>query len=292
MDLLGPQCNEDDAFKKQSRLHQSAYRASTLKVSYDTHGNVLQEADAAKGLNFYDKYEVFAAVKERRRKYAKPLYANLLRSEHIPFNVFVPFRTERDLFAAVATEAFGVKVAKAKCIKIEYAPLPASDYLDDNTSFDVFCDCEDERGNDVFLGIEVKYTEREYAFGVKERKYCLDPASPYHRKTSLYRAGVLAELKTDSFRQIWRNHLLAEALFCKKKPTCRDYRSIVLYPSGNDHIDSVVSQYKAFLCDERAESFSAITFEDFFALIDKHARSSNVQEWVAYLRRRYVSVDP
>ena len=126
-------------------------------------------------MNFYDGYGLFDAVKARRPKYAKPLYANLLRSEHIPYNIFIPFKTEKALFAAVMSDAFGIPNISDFCIKIEHSPKLATDHLCDNTPFDVFCDCTDAERNHFFLGIEVKYTEQgqppyERCCGAQEKR--------------------------------------------------------------------------------------------------------------------------
>lgn len=290
MHPLGPQCASDDPFRKQCRLHQSVFRSSVLKLPFDTHGNVLTEADAKKGANFYDGYGVFTAV-QKKRKYAKPLYANLLRSEHIPHNIFIPFKTEKALFAAVMSEALGIPLVQDACIKIEYAPKPATDHLRDNTSFDVFCDCKAVRGNNFFLGIEVKYTEQGYAMGVKEREFCKEPSSPYNKlslERRLYNGGRPEALHEDRLRQFWRNHLLAESLFCKEQPKYKFYRSITLYPEGNEHIDLAAANYRQLLSPEKLDTFAAITLESLFGLIEKHAKSSEALAWVGYLKRRYI----
>jgi len=293
MNLLGPQYGADDAFKRIARKHQSAHRANVLNVPYDKYGNMLQEKDAREGLNFYREYGVFDAVKKRYPVYDKQLYANLLRSEHIPFNMFVPFRAESALFASVMAQAVGVNVVAVKSIEVECAPEPASEYLNDKTAFDVFCDCEDATGGKFFLGIEVKYTEREYRMEKKEAKYCSDPQSPYNRittQTSLYRPEIRDALKTDAFRQVWRNHLLAESIILANKLNYRYYKSIILYPSDNTHISNVVNDYKKLLSDQRAETFAGITFEEFFLLIDRYAESPGAKDWAAYLKRRYIPV--
>lgn len=255
------------------------------------HGNVLTEADARKGANFYDGYGVFDAVEARRHNYAKPLYANLLRSEHIPYNIFIPFKKEKALFSAVIADAFGIPLLQDACIKIEHAPKPVTDYLCDNTSFDVFCDCKDVRGNNFFLGIEVKYTEQGYAMGAKERGFCKEPSSPYNKlslERRLYNGGKPEALHTDRLRQFWRNHLLAESLFSKEQSKYKLYRSVTLFPEGNAHMCSAAKEYRQILSPEKADTFAAITFESLFGLIEKHAKSNEALAWAGYLKRRYI----
>lgn len=87
MEKVGQQYSKDDktdptGFLRRARLHQSKFRAFVLNLPYDTYGNYLTENDAKEGKNFYDGFGIFDAVKNFR-KYNKPLYANMLRSEHL-----------------------------------------------------------------------------------------------------------------------------------------------------------------------------------------------------------------
>jgi hypothetical protein len=290
METLGPQYSSDNAFKKLARRHQSAFRANFLRVPYDGFGNMLQEQDAKRGVNFYGGFDVYQAVKERYPEYKKQLYANLLRSEHIPLNVFIPFRTEKELFVSVIAEAFGIGVKKVDSIRIEYAPEPVTEYLNDKTSFDAFCEGEDTHGDRFFLGIEVKYTEGDYKMGHKESQFCSNPESTYNqitKRSGMYKPGAAGLLKTDTFRQVWRNQLLAESILQRDRTNYRYYRSILLYPSGNTHIARVVRDYKGLLTEAHQRSFQGITFEEFFSSIEKHARSTEARTWATYLKQRY-----
>lgn len=293
MKTLGQQYKPDDTFRRIARKHQSLCRSKILKVPCDKYGSMLTREDAERGLNFYHDYGVFEAVTERYPKYKKQLYANMLRSEHIPFNFFVPFRTEKALFCSTAASVLGVSPAKIISILIEHAPPPGVKYLKDRTSFDVFCECEDHRGDVFFMGIEIKYTEREYKIGQKEQRYCQDPHSPYNsisRQSGLYIPKALDTLKTDRFRQTWRNHLLAEATFQNSNKNYKYYKSIILYPSGNTHMNSMAREYRRFLSKDREDIFLGGTFEQFFFAIDLHVSSSRAKEWVEYLKRRYIPV--
>jgi len=69
-------------------------RTVYLVLPYNKFGNYLTQEDGENGKNFYDGFGIFDAVKKYRKKYNKPLYSNMLRSEHIPFNLFIPFRQD------------------------------------------------------------------------------------------------------------------------------------------------------------------------------------------------------
>ena len=69
-------------------------------------------------------------------------------------------------------ECLGVKKVY---IRIAWAPPPATDYLDDLTSFDTYIQGFREHDEPVGLGIEVKCTERAYRIGKSEGVRCGDP---------------------------------------------------------------------------------------------------------------------
>lgn len=112
MQEIGQQYSKDDktdptGFLKRARLHQSKFRAAVLNLPYDSYGNYLTKADGELGKNFYEGFGIFEAVK-KYRKYNKPLYSNMLRSEHIPFNFFVPLNIERTLCKNIFNEFLGL----------------------------------------------------------------------------------------------------------------------------------------------------------------------------------------
>ena len=96
---IGPQYPRDKTidktgFLEKARLHQSKYRANIIKVPFDKYGNYLTKEDAKRGVNFYNDFEIFKEVKKRYPKYSKSIYANMLRSEHISFNLFIPLKKD------------------------------------------------------------------------------------------------------------------------------------------------------------------------------------------------------
>ena len=128
MQDIGRQYSKDDltdksGFLRKARLHQSKYRANILNVPCDKFGNYLTEEDGRKGKNFYDGFKIFDAVKDYR-DYNKPLYSNMLRSEHIPFNLFIPFNQgnhTKAFLKNVLNAFFNNTIQSIEKIKIEYA---------------------------------------------------------------------------------------------------------------------------------------------------------------------------
>lgn len=181
---LGKQYDKDDDFKKKARMHQSLFRQKSLEVDCDVHGNMLLENDGRKGLNFYADYEILKSVHERYgKKYNKQLYSNLLRSEHIPFNLFIPLRYDLDFANNVLNDLISNIIKKIIRIEIEFAPSPKEKYLNDRTSFDAYIEYTHTDGGSGILGVEVKYTEQGYPLneGSTEETKINDQKSKYWR---------------------------------------------------------------------------------------------------------------
>ena len=139
---VGKQYPKDDRtdptdFLKRARQHQSDFRLNYLELPYDTYGNYLTKCDGEKGKNFYDGFGVFDAVRAYR-KYNKALYSNMLRSEHIPFNIFIPLDKDKNFCKKVFEEILQTNLESIDAVKIEYAPKPRKKYLNDGTSFDAY----------------------------------------------------------------------------------------------------------------------------------------------------------
>ena len=124
-------------FKASARLHQSRFRAENLNLDCDRYGNFLKMPDGKNGKNFYGDFGIFDAV-ECYRNYNTNLYSNMLRSEHIPFNFFIPFRYNTDYCKKVFNEILDGCIksidltTSIDCkmnIKIEFAPKPKSNYF-------------------------------------------------------------------------------------------------------------------------------------------------------------------
>lgn len=293
---LGPQYDRDDDFKRAARLHQSRFRVEQLHAGYHDYGNRLAEAAALQGCNFYGGLpEIYEAVKMERPLQsgapAAPLYYDMLRSEHIPYNFFVPLRLDLAFAKRILNHFLDDRVADIQQIKIEYPPSPKECYLDDNTSFDVYVAYDDGAGRRGGIGIEVKYTEREYPYGPKEKRQVESPDSPYNRVTrrsGLYKDQFAQKLKEPRFKQVWRNQLLGEAVIQNRD--IEQFVSVLLYPAGNHHFVSVCDQYSDGLKPDKSTHFKAIQFGDFIRVAETKVDPDAVKfkEWLSYLKARYI----
>lgn len=287
---IGTQYDLDDPFKAAARLHQSKYRARVLGVDYSEYGNRLTDTDGRALLNYYDALGVRKALRSRYPRYAKKRDADLLRSEHIPFNMLAPLSGRPGLAQIVIREAFGLEPAGPFDISIEWAPQPAEKYLGDGTSFDTYI--QDAGANDepVGIGIEVKYTERAYRIGESEAERLRDSGSTYWvttRESGLFVGGGCSQLAEDDLRQIWRNHLLGLAMV--KHKDIESFVSVTLYPSGNKHFAHALAKYQSHLKETAIGSVRGCTFEQY---IDCLRGDSEIEAWKRYLLSRYLIERP
>jgi hypothetical protein len=160
-------------FKERARRHQIKFREEVLKVGYDGFETILTDADAQKGLIFFDGFKINEYAQNRYPyfKLKEACFANMLRSEHIPFNFFVPLSKNLEYARVVLNRFMGGEINIITEIRIEYAPDPLK-VLKYKISFDVFIEYRHASGGSGILGIEVKYTEQEYKL-IRERRIIL-----------------------------------------------------------------------------------------------------------------------
>lgn len=284
--VLGDQYAPDDPFRKRARLHQSRYRAEVLRVPCDGHGNKLRDDDGRRLLAYYDGMGVREAKMKRYPEYSKERDGNLLRSEHIPFNLFGPLIGRPELAKHVLRRGLGLDCASVSEVAIEWAPPEKQQYLDDATSFDAIVWFEDDAGRRSAAGIEVKYTEGSYRMGDIEGGKMNDPASTYEttaRNSGAFFDPAAPALRSDSIRQFWRNHLLGLAMVLKRDVDV--FHSLVVHPAENPHCEKAIPEYQAQLTEEARARFRGVSFEEYIGALDG---DEEVLRWKAYLGRRYI----
>lgn len=278
----------DDDFKARARKHQAQYRAEVLGVEWDTYGNRLTKKDGEALLIYYDKLGVREAKIRRFPDYSSKRDGDMLRSEHIPFNMFGPLQTNADLAKQVLGKLIGREIADLLALEFEWAPEPRELYLGDRTAFDVYA-ClkpKDQQIRCIGLGIEVKYTERGYPIGNTESKRVADHDSLYWcvtRKSGAFVPDGYGALASDDLRQIWRNHLLGLAM--RIHGDINDFVSVTLYPAGNTHFTNALAAYRAHLSAEARNSLLGRTYESYFEAL---GGDNSIMNWREYLQSRYV----
>ena len=290
MSSVGPQYEPDDHFKAAARFHQSAYRANVLKVGFDKYGNRLTEAAGRALLNYYDGLSVQDTLRQRYPTYSKSRDADMLRSEHIPFNLFAPLIGRPELTNRLLYRILGVELLPPYQIEPEWSPKPAEKYLGDRTSFDTYIKGADDHGRVVGVGIEVKYTEQGYRLGPSEALRVKNPGSTYWtttRESGVFTNGGCKLLATDDLRQIWRNHLLG--LKMRAVGDLDRFISVTICPSGNGHMSRALSRYQGLLTDEGKSDLLGCTFERY---IDFLEGGTEIEEWKAFLQDGYLVKGP
>ena len=285
-----------ESFKERARRHQIRFREDVLKVGYNESETILKDIDAQQGLIFFDGFRIFEAAQARYPHYKlqQACFANMLRSEHIPFNFFIPISKKPEFARAILNSFLGGAINVITDIRIEYTPDPEK-ALPGKTSFDVFIEYRHAKRGYGILGIEVKYTEKEYPLmkGSKESREINLETSVYNTltvKSGLYRQETIPLLKTDKFRQIWSNQLLGESMTKKINPESKYeyFTSVILYPAGNEHFSTVIPQYKEFLLPGNESSFFGITYEEFIKAAKPHTDDAEFIRWLQYLEDRYL----
>lgn len=288
-------------FKKAAKRHQVNYREQNIGSDYNTYVTWLTDDAGKSGKNFFDGFSVFKEVQNRYPKFYVDLYSDMLRSEHIPFNLFVPFRQDLTFCKNVFNEFMGgcIKsvdkqsiIDKGDNIKIEFAPSPKENYLNDRTSFDTYIEYTHQDDTKGIICIEVKYTEKEYKLeaGSTQEKTINDKSSKYYsvsKDCGLYDTSSMDIFLTDIFRQIWRNQLLAESIRLVHKDKIKHSSSLTFYPEGNEHFTETSEKYIAMLLDKDSK-FIPVTYEQFLSACSKHCPNKDFKTWIDYLTKRYI----
>ena len=288
-------------FKQAARRHQVNYREKNIGTDYNTYVTWLTDEAGQKGKNFFDGFGVFEAVQQRYPKFYVDLYSDTLRSEHIPFNLFVPFRQDLTFCKNVFNEILGGCIKsidkhsildRGENIKIEFAPSPKEKYLNDRTSFDTYIEYTHQDNSKGTVGIEVKYTEKEYKLeaGSTQEKTINDKSSKYFsvsKDCGLYEESSMDLMLTDIYRQIWRNQLLAESIRLVDSDKFKHSSSLTFYPEGNGHFIETSEKYIAMLLDKN-NKFVPVTYEKFLKACNMHCPNNDFKKWIDYLTDRYI----
>lgn len=283
---IGAQYLPDDKFKAKARLFQSRYRAEVLGVEYQDYGNRLTDSDAETLLNYYSKLNSRTILRKRYPNYSRRRDADLLRSEHIPFNLLAPLSTDLAVAVKIISKLWNIDCVSIQTIEIEYAPSPREIYLNDGTAFDAYFRVLLKNGNVCGIGIEVKYTEQAYSIGKIESVNIRNHDSLYWqtaRASGVFRNPSDPIFGSDRLRQIWRNHLLGLKMI--QAGDIDEFYSIIVFPDANKHFNHVISEYTSLLEYESRPRLIGCTFEKFISAI---SGSPDFEEWKGWLSRRYI----
>jgi hypothetical protein len=293
---IGPQHPGDAPFTARMRFHQSWYRAERLREPYGTGptalsesplGNMLIDHAAAAGRNFLTP--AIHAVAKARIKAGGGVeefrcLRNMLSSQPMCINLFAPLVENHELATRLVGALLPDEVARVTDVRIEFAPTPKRDYLDDSTSFDVFVEYERIEGGLGFLGIETKLTE---PFSTDTSA---DPAkyiAHARRSPTLWPEGAYAALPDRRWYQLWRNHLLVEALRMRTPGKYAAASCVVVHHPADAACSSAIAGYRDLLANG-ADSLLDWPLDRLIATWVQVA--SGTSEWLAACEARYLDL--
>ena len=205
------------------------------------------------------------------------LQHNMLSSQPMCFNLFGPLVLDHELASRLLTSLLGEAVVVYD-VRIEYSPAPASEYLDDRTSFDAFIAyrCSDGNG---FVGIETKLTEpfsQKHCDGSAYRRW-MTPGGPWLDPVSTEAAAI-------AHNQLWRDHLLAVALRDHPRSLYVKGHLMLVHHPEDERCQRVTAGYRQLL-DDRQETFLDWPLDQLLKAWERAAPEQH--GWLQAFRERY-----
>ncbi len=208
------------------------------------------------------------------------MYAYLLSSQPMAFNLFAPLQQDLKLASAVMHRMLPGRCSRVTAIAFEYSPGRGdSRYTADFSAFDVFVQFQTPRGTPGFVGVEVKYHENLKEQPDRHRARYDEVA----RDMGCFRPEAWQRLRQRPLQQIWRDHLLAGA--CRMIDGFDDGLLAFLSPSGNPACNDALSAYQD--CLTATDTFVHWSLEAFVdALL-----AATADRWVREFSDRYLAFD-
>lgn len=295
---IGPQYKGDTPFTKQMRFHQSWYRANVLNVPFGTgpgprhtnsFGNMLTREDGAKGLNFLTP-EIFEVAKSRIEEDQGMveefrLLNNMLSSQPMCFNLFGPMVTDLKFAKRIIDQILPGQVKEVVNVKVEHAPEPASEYLNDRTAFDAFIDFVGTDDKRYFIGIETKLTEP-----FSQKKYDGDNYRRWsNREDSPWPKEAWSQLTEIRHNQLWRDHLLAVAMMLHPDSSYDSGFLMLVYHPEDKHCDETKGIYQNLLKPDD-KSFLDFPLDKLMKVIEPQLEDDAQKKWLSDFKKRYLDL--
>ncbi len=213
------------------------------------------------------------------------LWGNLLSSQALTLNLFVPLALDPARAAAVFRRLLPGFVGTVTGIRFEHSPgRRGPDYFGDGTACDVLIDIVTPEGEPAFVAIEVKYTEGAGGPVPAPRPRYAETA----RDSGLFRDPEAAVLARPGFEQLRREHVLGQLML--QHGLYGRGHFVLLGPAQNGHVQTMGQRYAAELVDP-AEApgrvgFSTLTLETVVAAI----RDVGATDLAASFTARYLDL--
>ncbi|MFH0979948.1 MAG: hypothetical protein V2A79_00215 [Planctomycetota bacterium] len=283
-------------FRSWCRLQQSLYRQrmgwKCGKGGGDGRdiGNYLTAPDADAGRNFLTP-EIFAAARERLANRelgdsidSDRLLRNLLTSQTLCFNLFIPQMLDLRLATLIWRTPLPHCVAEVIDVKLEHSPGRGDEvrHTGDRSAFDAFIEYVHVDGYRGIIGIETKYTDTFSPPGGDPKPRQKELAA----STGLYMPDGWRRLQKMPTQQLWRTHLLAETM---RDDQHRHVTYTVLHAAGDVECTGVLPEYEAALTPQAVAEgrLLQMTLEDFVAKA-RPVLSSADGAWLDGFHARYL----
>ena len=208
---------------------------------------------------------------------------NLLSSIPLTFSVFGLLKLNSDLATRVMRRLCPELIAEVVGIDFEHSPgrgHPA--FTEDGTAFDVVVRGRDDGGRRTFVAVEIKYSE-SMAEPLATPRPRYDALS---RETGLYVDPEAKALRANPLQQLWREHMLAQALVS----TGRHDRGVFVLagPALNEDVGRAAALYRGHLAGAADNvGFEHVTLEALIDIIVEEGEPAGTA-----LRHRYLDFDP
>jgi len=209
----------------------------------------------------------------------------MLSSQPMCFNLFGQMATDHKVAKRVVDQILPGKVKEIVNVKIERAPEPASEYLNDRTAFDAFIDFLGTNDKRHFIGIETKLTEpfsqKEYD-GPSYRRWSDRGDSPWQKE-------AWPELAAIRHNQLWRDHLLAVSMTLHPESSYDSGYLMLVYHPSDSHCDETKAAYQKLLKPDD-ESFLDYPLDKLIGVIESQLQGDDHKGWLNDFKKRYVSL--
>lgn len=215
------------------------------------------------------------------------LFNNMLSSQPMCFNLFVPLRASVRRGDKYVNRVFqklfpGLNIERIVNVEIEYVPVPIEEYIDDKSAFDAFVEFRTKDGRKGCIAIETKYVD---SLG-KNDPTRMDKKLPIAREIGCFTATGLERIKTKC-PQIVRNFLLVEKY--RLNHGFASSHSIVLALDEDKEADKEIKDFRTLLRPAFQSKMVKVSLQDFVDAIQEHSPSKQ-QPWIKDFRKRYLDM--
>jgi PD-(D/E)XK nuclease superfamily len=203
----------------------------------------------------------------------KRMYDNLLSSQPMVFNLFVPLQHDLQVATSVFAKMLPGRCARVTKIAYEYSPGRGDRrYTEDNSAFDACVWFDTPGGKPGFVGIEVKYHENLNDKAGKHRPRYDEVAEAM----GCFVPGSHTQLRCKPLQQIWRDHLLSGAY--RMVDGFADGLFVYLSPAGNPACNDAVAKYQNCLTVQ--DTFEHWSLESFVDTVKANTSASWIRDFV------------